>query len=556
MHGGTCIPDRTSYFCHCNPGFSGTSCQDMTPCTSNPCRNGGSCYESLSTYVCVCLQGLTGPLCETRIQDQCSNNPCLNLGSCFQSGNSSVCVCPVGYTGNRCENRLLDTCSSRPCQNGGSCYSSTNSTVCVCPDEFHGDVCEIRNPCVPLTPSVCSSSTNCPGNAANSSSPCGQHGVCQACTKGRPCGSDGRNYLCVCHPGYLGDNCQTEDPCVVNKAACPAGRICVSIPALNTFICRCAGSNASSSDCGGNDPCFPNPCHNNAVCTPLTSPPSTRGSSSPAYRCTCPEGFTGATCQGLDACQGHSCLNNGTCFVDTSPTGPTTQCRCPVGYVGPRCEKASCRARPCLNGGECLPSRARSPGRAKSDSQGMICSCPYGYRGDFCETALNCGDVSCMNAGSCETDSRGERYCLCPTRFMGRFCETPLACDLVPCLNGGVCIPGELAPGGGMSLPRCSCRVGFEGMRCEQATKRSPCEGVVCRNGGVCVDSGRDAGSCRCLMGWLGERCEMAGTSVVDACSRNLCTNGGSCVMSRGNLFLFYIHCFDDFNELIHYDTV
>ncbi|GFU28468.1 uncharacterized protein TNCV_1938491 [Trichonephila clavipes] len=45
--------------------YTGPGCtQHYDPCYPNPCQNGGSCWPSLDSYFCSCNPGFTGDLCE------------------------------------------------------------------------------------------------------------------------------------------------------------------------------------------------------------------------------------------------------------------------------------------------------------------------------------------------------------------------------------------------------------------------------------------------------------------------------------------------------------
>ncbi|CAG5127769.1 unnamed protein product, partial [Candidula unifasciata] len=80
---------------------------------------------------------------------------------------------------------------------------------------------------------------------------------------------------------------------------------CLSYPCLNDGTCTVVGTshvctcNAlyTGADCSlVNNPCSSNPCRNNGVCSFSTKSPSAGTPSTPAYVCTCPEGYTGRMC--------------------------------------------------------------------------------------------------------------------------------------------------------------------------------------------------------------------------------------------------------------------
>lgn len=51
---GRCENVGNSHKCHCQPGYTGSYCEDMVDeCQSNPCRNGATCKDYQGTYECV-----------------------------------------------------------------------------------------------------------------------------------------------------------------------------------------------------------------------------------------------------------------------------------------------------------------------------------------------------------------------------------------------------------------------------------------------------------------------------------------------------------------------
>jgi len=94
----------------------------------------------------------------------------------------------------------------------------------------------------------------------------------------------------------------------------------------------------------GTNPCLPNPCQNNGLCTP----------SGTSYVCACLTGYTGQRCETRknllsvfeclvyviliysgDPCAQNPCLNGGQCMANN--VGGFL-CLCMQPYTGPRCE--------------------------------------------------------------------------------------------------------------------------------------------------------------------------------------------------------------------------
>lgn len=51
---GRCINVGNSHKCECQPGYTGSYCEEMVDeCKSNPCRNGATCKDYQGTYECI-----------------------------------------------------------------------------------------------------------------------------------------------------------------------------------------------------------------------------------------------------------------------------------------------------------------------------------------------------------------------------------------------------------------------------------------------------------------------------------------------------------------------
>lgn len=51
---GRCINVGSSHQCQCQPGYTGSYCEEMVDeCKSNPCSNGATCKDYQGTYECV-----------------------------------------------------------------------------------------------------------------------------------------------------------------------------------------------------------------------------------------------------------------------------------------------------------------------------------------------------------------------------------------------------------------------------------------------------------------------------------------------------------------------
>lgn len=51
---GRCVNVGNSHKCECQPGYTGSYCEEMVDeCKSNPCRNGATCKDYQGTYECI-----------------------------------------------------------------------------------------------------------------------------------------------------------------------------------------------------------------------------------------------------------------------------------------------------------------------------------------------------------------------------------------------------------------------------------------------------------------------------------------------------------------------
>ena len=107
---GQCIHylnERNSYFCQCQPGWTGEYCDIPHTCS---CSSDSLCVgvTADNRSICLCSLNKFGSKCLLS-RNICQPNPCLNGGFCVFRNNymSSVapyvCVCPMGFRGKRCQ---------------------------------------------------------------------------------------------------------------------------------------------------------------------------------------------------------------------------------------------------------------------------------------------------------------------------------------------------------------------------------------------------------------------------------------------------------------------
>ncbi|CAD5110730.1 DgyrCDS100 [Dimorphilus gyrociliatus] len=190
-------------------------CEELNPCSINPCINDGQCQVDGSDFNCTCTENYYGDRCE--LIKACRTNPCLNGGYCGLDENNKVkCNCKKGYSGKNCENYA---CSSNPCHHSGSCSVDDNgNAICSCNSDYIGALCEI-GPCpkcrngglcvvneqkqascscrYPFTGKLCQLDLSACFN-----SPCGPNGICELIPEG--------SFRCSCKNFWTGPRCETR----------------------------------------------------------------------------------------------------------------------------------------------------------------------------------------------------------------------------------------------------------------------------------------------------------------------------------------------------------
>lgn len=101
---------------------------------------------------------------------------------------SVVCECHPGWTGPLCDQEAQDPCLGHSCSHG-TCVATGNSYMCKCAEGYGGALCDQKN------------------DSANACSAfkC-HHGQCHISDRGEP--------YCLCQPGFSGNHCEQENPCL------------------------------------------------------------------------------------------------------------------------------------------------------------------------------------------------------------------------------------------------------------------------------------------------------------------------------------------------------
>ncbi|ERE69489.1 putative slit protein [Cricetulus griseus] len=101
---------------------------------------------------------------------------------------SVVCECHPGWTGPLCDQEARDPCLGHSCSHG-KCVATGSTYMCKCAEGYGGALCDHKN------------------DSANACSAfkC-HHGQCHISDHGDP--------YCLCQPGFSGNHCEQENPCL------------------------------------------------------------------------------------------------------------------------------------------------------------------------------------------------------------------------------------------------------------------------------------------------------------------------------------------------------
>lgn len=132
---GRCVNVGKSHRCQCQPGYTGSYCEEMVDeCQSNPCRNGATCKDYQGTYECIV--SAFSAVCVPFKAFMLPLNS--QLPKHTQRAHLRLLLqCKPGYQGVNCEYDV-DECHSRPCLHGGTCINLINRFTCACPPGAHG----------------------------------------------------------------------------------------------------------------------------------------------------------------------------------------------------------------------------------------------------------------------------------------------------------------------------------------------------------------------------------------------------------------------------------
>ena len=158
---GSCVDRFGTFFCQCNPGYTGNICNvDINECLTAGCQN-GRCEDLVNNFQCTCYPGWTGRLCDVDI-DYCTlhNGPCYSPGTvdCIDGNITYSCTCTNGFTGYNCSEDINE-CEENPCRNGGNCTNNLGCFECECPEGYSGLICNLDF--IECEPQSCSNGQSC-----------------------------------------------------------------------------------------------------------------------------------------------------------------------------------------------------------------------------------------------------------------------------------------------------------------------------------------------------------------------------------------------------------
>merc|ERR1712048_996703 len=118
--------------CICEEGFRGPRCEEIDPCSPNPCQHASQCVltndHKIAAYNCNCSDGWKGNHCES--VNLCTPDPCRFGTHCIQTDEESY----------QCVKNL---CTPNPCKHDGKCIVVNDEGYeCACPKGWKGKNCD------------------------------------------------------------------------------------------------------------------------------------------------------------------------------------------------------------------------------------------------------------------------------------------------------------------------------------------------------------------------------------------------------------------------------
>jgi hypothetical protein len=487
--------DKRTLQCRCDKGFSGDNCAtaDATcPGVGGKVCNGvGKCTGGR----CTCPRSHSGDACETEATcPSAAGAVCSGANKGICDSRTKTCTCAGLNSGSACD--AVRTCSTNStgseCSARGTCDAKVykgrgqgqefSKLTCKCGDGFTGNTCETAE-------------RQCPTDTAGQQ--CG----------GRDGGNcDKQSGACLCKFGRSGADCSTR-PVVVG---CPSD--CNGLGECKTFTSRAYNATSrafafkSIGYCKCSKGTFGRACESSLQGCPSTDAGECNGKGSGKCNeytgaCKCRNGWSGDACNMAAAAVPCPANANGTECSAAGKCNKDGICKCTAHFTGIACATA---LKSCPLGARKISGRGKSPEEVECSGFGTcdratgVCTCRSGYSGDACGAKKTCA-APCQNGGKCDSH-RGK--CLCRNGFKGDVCALACPKDGKNQVCGGRGRCGEDVT--------CNCRTGFTGAVCGDVSCPANSTGSVCSGQGDCsfsALSGRPR--CTCKSGFKGYRCEL-----------------------------------------------
>ncbi|CAI4221980.1 unnamed protein product [Auanema sp. JU1783] len=426
MSHGTGTLQGNNCTCNCHSNYIGSRCETENPCASITCYNSGKCElkineeQGIVEAVCKCPKTelistqITGDFCEIiSLDDTLATSPgvpCMNNGSRKLYAEYMVPRL-TGFEDRKffsslflqCTTESGENCRFHPKLSTGWCIGKNalcNPRVvkfpsgyyylvpfCQCDGADYGRLCEFHRE------DVCDPTMNDKANGITRENRCTNidQGVCIDILG---------DLKCDCRKGFVGEECETYNPCVSNpcgEAECVAipSEVVVNRPGLYKELYRCLcdmnSERSEGSTCvySGTGNCSSHDrCHNGMCLTCEVTDENdvlqlcTEQQLNDGFRCVCKPGFQPPYCQDLqDPCFTHLCANGGRCRKTSKYD---YECICNPGTNGTLCEQVydyclTYGIMQCMNG-ECVEDI--------SSLRGFSCACDYSYYGKNCELKM------------------------------------------------------------------------------------------------------------------------------------------------------------------------
>ncbi|PAV60548.1 hypothetical protein WR25_18129 [Diploscapter pachys] len=226
---------------------------------------------------------------------------------------------------------------------------------------------------------------------------------------------------------YTFNEINTDDnPCSDHPTLCGSSSqgACVNMPTNNTdvgYLCICApGYTGDNCESPAEDPCLAESCQNNGTCV--------SDMQLYTYTCDCTEDYFGEDCQYEKTCTSTTCSNGGTCIENSDGT---TSCLCLNHYSGDTCDGPNCANET----NECIPDQCQHQATCVDQYLSYQCMCIPGTTGQNCENIIpHCVEteingqsfpnpcVSKDNQAQC-IELIGSYECNCSSQWVGDQCD-------------------------------------------------------------------------------------------------------------------------------------